>query len=45
MRTNLLLVGRGVPVSIATRPGEGRVPLPAGAAFAAGALFCTVGGW
>jgi prepilin peptidase CpaA len=25
--------------------GRGRVPLPAGAAFAAGALFCTVGGW
>src|SRR6266508_390076 len=45
MRTNLLLVGRGVPLSIATRPGDGRVPLPAGAAFAAGALFCTVGGW
>ncbi len=45
MRTNMLLMGRGVPVSIATGPGEGRVPLPAGAAFAAGALFCTVGGW
>jgi prepilin peptidase CpaA len=39
MRTNLLLAGRGVLVSVATQPAEGRAPLPAGAAFAAGAFL------
>jgi prepilin peptidase CpaA len=39
VRTNLLLAAHRLPVSVATQPGEGRAPLPAGAAFAAGAFL------
>lgn len=39
IRANLLLAGRRVPVPVATQPGGGRAPLPAGAAFAAGAFL------
>jgi prepilin peptidase CpaA len=39
IRTNLLLAGRRMPVSVATHPAQGRAPLPAGAAFAAGAFL------
>lgn len=45
MRMNLLFAGRGVTASVATRPGQGRVPLPAGAAFASGALLAALTGW
>lgn len=42
IRANLALAGRGIPTSIEIGAARGRAPVPAGAAFAVGALSALI---